>query len=268
MGIDLVIHYCGDSRAQRLAEYDLCVAKNLENPFVDAVHNLGIAAVPIPDRFRTHPKWRQVVIDRRMTFADAFRYASSTLAGRFVGICNLDIFLDATSDWNAAERLVRTTQIVLCQSRLEYAADGSIHRDPDFGRLAFATAQDAWFFVAPITPPSCEFEIGTMGCDNALADRLRKAGRVPVNMASRYRVLHVDNFRNKNGANTKAVHTHESIERGTVYSRFPEREGCYLVPDIDLVKSVDSLMTLLQVDDLRRYQVICDLVSERIRITN
>lgn len=268
MGLELIIDYCADSRTARQEEYDFCVRQNLAHPFVQRIHNLGISSVDIPEDIRTHSKWCTAHVDRRMTFSDAFTYANERLEGKMVGICNLDIFLDGASDWAGAEALLRGSNVVLCQSRTEFAPPASTYLDPAFARLAHANAQDAWFFIAPLNPPAIDFEIGTIGCDNALAERIRRTGAIPVNMASRYRVLHYDVCRGKHGANTNAVHQQESQARGTVYSRFPERDGCYLTPDIDMVPSIDRLLEQLGVDEIRRYQIVSDIVTERIKIRN
>lgn len=268
MGIELIIHYCGDPREARRLEYDYCVRRNLEHPFVDRIHNLGLRGVPVAADIGGHPKWHDAFIDHRMTFRDAFAYANEHLAGRMAGVCNLDIFLDAGSDWSAAEALLRREKLVLCQSRTEFVPPAASHLDPAFARIAHANAQDAWFFVAPVDPPAIDFEIGTLGCDNALADRIRRIGYVPVNLASRFRVMHYDLCRGKQGENTNRVHKSESETRGTVYSRFPEREGCYLVPDFDMVTSLDQLVAKLGLSPLQKYQLICDTMSRFITITN
>lgn len=268
MGLDLIIQYCGDSRTERNSEYDFCVRRNLAHPFVDRVHNLGLADVTIPADIRKHAKWNDLFINRRMTFKDAFGFASEHLVGKMVGICNLDIFLDEESDWGAAESLVRNERIVLCQSRIEFTPPASAHLDPAFARMAHANAQDGWFFVAPVDPPAIEFELGTLGCDNALAERIRRIGYMPVNLATRFKIMHFDLFRGKQGANTNEIHKAESEKRGTVYSRFPEREGCYLVPDFDVVKSLDQLSDSLGLSPLQKYRVICDMISQYVTIRN
>ena len=247
---------------------DYCVRRNLANRHVDRIHSLAAHDTPIPDDIRSHRKFTPVCLDRRLTFRDAFDHANRNLAGRMVGICNLDVFLDEASDWASAEHLVRGRAIVLCQSRTEFSITGDTHLDPTFASLAFANAQDAWFFVAPLELPAIEFELGTLGCDNALAERIKRAGAIPVNMASRYRILHYDVCRGKQGGNTNEIHRQEALSRGTTYSQYPERDGCYLTPDIDMIPSVDDLLRTLAVDEIRRYQIVSDIVSERIQIRN
>ena len=269
MSITLIIHYCGDSREGRRQEYEECLRRNLANGHIQRIINLGLDEVELPAFAQGNPKVISHAINHRMTFRDAFEFANRHLQGQFVGIANLDTFLDdRDSDWPMAENLVRERNLVLCQSRIEFENDEKKYLDPAFSRLAFANAQDAWFFVPPVPVENIDFEIGTLGCDNALADRLKKAGKIPVNMGSRFKVFHYDLFRGKTGQNTNLVHRKESEARGTVYSRFPEREGCYLTPDFDSVQSVDEIIKALQVDPIRRYQIISDLFSEKIRIIN
>lgn len=268
MGLELIIHYCGDSREDRRREYDYCVRRNLAHPFVNRIHNLGLRDLPIAEDIRGNPKWHDCFIDHRMTFQDAFGYANNHLGGKMVGVCNLDIFLDTGSEWEAAEVLLRKEKLVLCQSRVEFVPPSTTQLDPTFARLAHANAQDAWFFIAPVAPPAIEFEIGTLGCDNALAERIRRIGYVPVNLGSRFQVVHYDLCRGKQGDNTNMVHKAESENRGTVYSRYPEREGCYLVPDFDRVASLDQLVATFGLSPLQKYQLICDTMTRFIRIIN
>lgn len=268
MGIHLIIDYYTDARPDRREELLTSVRRNLSNPAVEAVYNLGSAEHLPPDDVVSHPKYASHPTDHRLTFRDAFSFANTHLAGRFVGVCNLDISLDPASDWSTAETLVRNDNLVLCQSRTECAADGSTHLDPVFEKVAYANAQDAWFWIAPFDPPNCDFELGTLGCDNAIADRIRKAGRIPANLASRFRILHLDLCRGKHGGNTNTVHRQEEQARSVVYSRFPEREGCYLLPDFDRVTSLDQLVAGLGLNPLQKYRVICDLMSQHIVIQN
>lgn len=268
MGIHLIIDYYDDARPDRREELLTSVRRNLANPAVEAVHNLGSAEHRPPDDVAAHPKYASHPIPHRLTFHDAFAFANVRLPGRFVGVCNLDISLDPASDWTTAEALVRTDNLVLCQSRTECAADGTMHLDPVFAKFAYANAQDAWFWISPLEVPNCGFELGTLGCDNAIADRIRLAGRIPVNLASRFRILHLDICRGKHGGNTNTVHRREHQDRSVVYSRFPEREGCYLLPDFDKVQSLDQLVAGLGLSPLQRYQLVCDTMSRFISIQN
>lgn len=268
MGIHLIIDYYEDARPDRREELLTSLRRNLSHPAIDAVYNLGSGDHRPPEDVVADPKYVSHPHDHRLTFADAFAFANERLAGCVVGLCNLDIHLDPAANWAEAENLVRGGQIVLCQSRTELNSDGTTYLDPTFARLAHANAQDAWFWLAPLEVPNCTFELGTLGCDNAIAHRLRVAGKIPVNLASRFRIFHLDSCRGKNGRNTNAVHRQESEGRAAIYSRYPERDGCYLVPDYDRLGTIDSLLNDLKVPDVNRYVIACEIVSSLIRIQN
>jgi len=263
-GIHLIIQYCNDNRPERAAEYDECLRKNLAHPSIAAIHNLIEEATIVPEEFKAHEKYKEHKLGRWMTYKDALDYAAEKLPDQVVAITNLDIFLDPTANWHQAMQVV-SSDIVLCLSRIEWDRDGKAFLDPGLAQLAFANTQDAWIFKSPIHVPNCDFEIGTLGCDNAFAHRLKAAGKLPVNAASQFRIFHYDRARGKSFANQQQVHETERAHRPR---RRPEEEGQYLLPDIDKVKSVDQLLTALKANDMQRYMVICDVMSRFIQIRN
>jgi hypothetical protein len=202
-----------------------------------------------------------------MTFQDAFAYANQHLAGQMVCICNLDIFLDSeNTDWQIASRLA-DSRIVLCLSRWEWDGNGGAHRDPaGMAYFGMADAQDAWIFRSPLTVPDCDFEIGMLGCDNAIAERFCRAGMTPVNAPNKFRIFHIDKIREKSFANQFDVHKQEAANRPK--NQHPERRGQWLIPDIDHFKTLDELATALKLNDLQKYVAICDLLNKHNRISN
>lgn len=264
--LSVLIQYCNDPRADRMAEYDECVRRNLANPHIKAVHNLVEPHVAVPAEFTGHPRYVEHRVARWLTYQAAFDYANATLPGEIVALVNLDIFLDPASDWPRAEAMLHGSQSVFCLARTEFGADGASWRDPAFASLAFSTTQDAWVFKAPITVPNCDFEIGTLGCDNAIADRLMRAGYVPVNALNHFKIFHYDRVREKTARTMTDTHI---AERGQGrHTRHPEREGQYLVPDYDAFQSVDKVLELLKVPEMARYSVICDVFTKFIKIEN
>ena len=124
MSITLIIYYCGDSREGRRQEYEECLRRNLANGHIQRIINLGLDEVELPAFAQRNPKVISHAINHRMTFRDAFRFANCHLQGPFVGIANLDTFLDdRESDWPMAENLVRERNLVLCRSRIEFEND-------------------------------------------------------------------------------------------------------------------------------------------------
>ena len=264
--LHLIVQYCNDHRPERQAEFDFCVRRNLDNPYVERLHNLVERATVIPDEFCSHPKYNEFRVHRWMTYRDAIDYANRELFGEMVCIANLDIFLDADdTEWPAAARLNRQG-IVLCLSRHEFDGEGSAYKDPILAKLAFAHTQDAWVFRAPLHVEDCEFEIGMLGDENAFAERLRRSGYIPVNAPDRFKILHYDRARGKTARNFLDIHRAEQAHRPE--NRHPEEEGQYLVPDIDAVQSVDDLLKTLNVPELEKYVLICDIMTRFVKIKN
>lgn len=263
--IHIIQQYCNHELKAREDEYQFCFRQNLSNPFVARVHNLVHPSIMVPEEFRRHEKYVEVVQPSSwITFQEAFRYANQALAGEVACIANLDIFLDHTSDWSAAVDLLRAG-VVLSLSRTEIDGTGAIYKDPEFAKVHFANTQDAWLFRAPLDVPGCDFDIGTLGCDNALADRIRRAGRIPVNSPNQFRILHYDVARGKTPKNHGLIH---AAARGDRANSRPEEIGQYLLPDIDQVRSLDALADSLRLSDLERYVVACDMMSRLIRVNN
>jgi hypothetical protein len=263
--LHLLIQYCNAKLPARQAEYDFCLRRNLQNPWIAKVHNLVEPTTVVPDEFKTHAKYVEHPLDHWMTYADALGFANENLAGESVCLANLDIFLDdKQTRWSDISKLL-DANIVLCLSRFEYDGDNKAHLDPGFAQLAYANTQDAWIFRAPFSVPETDFEIGTLGCDNAFAERIRRAGRLPFNAPNRFRVFHFDRCRGKTFENQAEVHAADRADRPR---KRPEEDGQYLVPDFDRVKSVDKLMESLKVPELQRYAIICEVMSRFIRIKN
>lgn len=262
--IQLLVQYCNTHMPDRQAEFDECLRRNLANSSILAVHNLVETTVAVPIEFTTHPKYRQQLVPRWLTYADAFEYANANLPGQIVCLCNLDIFLDERSDWTQAAGLL-ARGVVLCLSRTEYSADGDTFEDPGFAALAFANTQDAWLFQPPVRVANADFEIGTPGCDNAIAHRFKQAGYFPLNAASRFRILHYDRCRGETGTSRPLLRSSETVGYP---GQYPEERGQYLLPDFDKVRSVDQILAACGVDDLQRYEVICDTLSRFIKTRN
>jgi hypothetical protein len=243
-----------------------CLRRNLANPHVKSVHNLQEAPdVVVPEEFKQHPKYRQHELGKWMTYRDAFAHANAVLPDEVCGIINLDIFLDPAGQWPALPRILQQ-KIVFCISRTEFNADGTSFQDPNLLARAFANSQDAWLFRSPIAVERCDFGVGTLGCDNAIAHRVKEAGYLPVNAARQFRIFHYDRARGKTLQNQHEIYQQERQGKGR--STHPEREGQYLLPDIDTIKSVDQLLQQLKVTELQRYSAICDVFNKFVKLEN
>jgi hypothetical protein len=261
--LHVILQYVNDARPERQAEYDQCLRRNLENPHVQLVHNLLDENVTVPDVFARHPRFRQHALGHWITFADAFAFANTHLPGEACALMNLDIFLDDRSDWHEAVKLL-DQKLVWCLSRTEFGAENTA--TSSLVMEAGANSQDAWVFRAPIEVQNCNFGVGTLGCDNAIAHRIKESGLLPINAATRFRIYHIDRFRRRTPQNQHEIYHSERHSRGQ--STHPEREGQYLLPDFDMLKSADELMRILRLNDVQRYSVICDILNRFVKVRN
>lgn len=263
--LHVILQYVNDARPERQAEYDECVRRNIDNPHVAAVHNLRDENVSVPDPFAHHPKFHQHELGRWMTFADAFAFANSQLANEACAVINLDIFLDSNSPWDEAVRLL-DQKLIWCLTRTEFDPEDPTKPSPAMQFAAGANSQDAWIFRAPIEIQNCDFGVGTLGCDNAIAHRFKQSGFVPINAATRFRIYHIDRCRRRTEENQHEIYQRERSTRGQ--STHPEREGQYLVPDFDTIQSADELMRVLRLNDVQRYTVLCDILNRFVKVRN
>jgi hypothetical protein len=258
--LHLVCKYCNHRLPARQAEYDFCVRRNLNNPYLKKLHNLLDPSIVVPEDIRNHPKYAQATFAGSwLSYKDAFAYANKNLAGEIVCISNLDIFLDdAGTKWEDVIGFANAS-IVLSLARTEYDGAGGSYKDPLLASQAFYNSQDAWIFLAPFEVPDCDFDIGTLGCDNAIAERIRRTGRIPVNSPNRFKILHFDRARGKTHANQREAH---AAQRQGKSDKYPEEQGYLFLPDIDQIKSMDELLNVLQVSELERYVLICQTLSK------
>ena len=198
------------------------------------------------------------------------------LQTKTVCLCNLDIFLDNKTDWGYVSDLGRQN-VVLCLSRHEYDGNGGATRDAKLvNSLEYANCQDAWIFKSPVwvTLNNCDFEIGRLGCDNAIADRFKKADYRLLNHSGQFKVYHYDICRGKNGSNFLKKTKDEDKERNLTQT-YPEEHGQYLLPDLNLLPktqngtvSLDEIAAKLKMDTFSKYEIACEMYSKMVRINN
>lgn len=255
----LLMQYYNDSNKDRQQEIDFCVQANLENPHIIQVHNLVEENTVVPSWLSNHEKYIECKVDRWLTYKIAFDYANENLPQQVVALTNADIFFDHSSKWEEVKPLI-DSGIVLCISRHEFDGVGTAKKDELLQKLAFANCQDTWIWRSPLKVDNCDFMMGRLGCDNAIADRIKKSGYVPVNSPNQFKTFHFDVCRGKTVKNQLLLQK-PNPER-------PEEQGYYLVPDIDALPSCDHVMEVLGLGAIRKYQVICDVMTKFIGINN
>lgn len=226
-----------------------------------------------------------------LRYSDSFIYSQYKTVinpgkyGSVWGIINCDIFLDDASPWNLISGWLNDSYI-LAQSRHEFTQNPeSVKMDDNFAKLFHATTQDGWFYK--ISNPEIQllsaelisksrFEIGMLGCDNAIADRLiRYGGFKVINKPVKFRLMHYDSARGKNSNNFLEIHSGEKVKMEKPKNSHPERDGCYLVPNYDQMAGVNlgmDLIGLIQgmggISNIEIYKLISEMFSKRVIINN
>ena len=158
--------------------------------------------------------------------------------------------------------------------------------DANFAQLFHANTQDAWLFKTPMKyndnkQIDFDFELGFLGCDNAIADRFVKSGYKVINQPMTYKIFHYDIAKGKNSTNYLEKHIKETKEKTTKMikpkNKYPERIGSYLVPNYDQILSMNNrneidfiqlINNLGGCSNWERYEFISKLFSDRILINN
>ena len=263
--VNLIIQYCNSTNPARQAEYDFCVLANLNNPHIRRIYNLVESKTQVPAVIREHSKYSEHPAEHWLTYEAAFKFANEVIGpDQFCCISNLDIFLDKDSDWTAAHGFLKqNNKTILCLSRHEFDGVNKAELDRTFSQLCFANTQDAWLFLTPIAVDNCDFELGQLGCDNAIAHRIKQSGYFPVNMPIQYKIFHYDLCRKEVGQTERY-----QSQATRVQNKYPEIEGQFLLPAFDLCRSVDQVLDAVHASPLQRYQIICEVFSKFVRIKN
>jgi len=240
--------------------------------------------------FSPEPRW----IFLRLKFNAAFDYASNALpANTTVALINGDVYLDHESPWHTftgdLEHLTAYGKghYSLALARAEVNAKGEVwkmkfmailtlfkrHFNAVFNailtlfkvwkmkymaeELAYSFAQDAWVFKAPLKLEDADFTVGNCpGSDNAIAERLNRARRIPLNFCHVWRIYHLDSAR-KEFQNPGMVYTKQTDRS------HPERRGFRTLPSFGEVRSFEDLSAHnWPIDPVMEYMAMTDYLSE------
>ena len=262
--INIILQSYGESDKARHAELLTCLKMNLANPFIKCIYDL--TDKPWIE-FVGHSKYKVVEENKWLTYQRAFEFAN-TIPNQYFAIINSDIALDATSRWDSAAKIFLDNGYILAQSRHEYnTSNGIAQLDAGFKSLFHAHTQDAWLFKSPIAIPNCDFEIGLLGCDNAIAHRIKSAGYNIINKPQQFKILHIDSVRGKTSSNFMQKHAEQPAK---IINKHPEEEGYYLLPNYDAISSMtlDDFAKALNFNPSEKYKLICDMMSQKIKIKN
>lgn len=133
-----------------------------------------------------------IEIHGRPTFREYFEKINEVAEEDDISIvANLDIIFEIES-YHLIKYNIKNNQ-VYALSRWDLDGDGvAVHFDRE-------DSQDAWCFKGKVKIPSdCDFEMGRCGCDNAIADRLAKAGYTVLNPSNDIITLHLHTSKIRN----------------------------------------------------------------------
>ena len=256
--LTVILQDYNEPSESRRAEYDACIAANLNNHAVGTVLNCCEQGYRNP-KFEHHPKMKFQPLDKRMTFRDAVEVSNTTLDNdTLVVLVNLDIHL--TSAWEHAKALVPPgSSIALCLGRHEVDEHGQLHANHQLAAVAHANAQDAWAWRTPLHVRDADFHIGAVGCEHAFANRLNQAGRQPVNPMYTLPVAQIDSltrdfpYRRRNTNNKKEYYG-----------------GSYLVPAMDADGTYKNAIIALfnRMDSRLQQSIVHELYNKLITIKN
>jgi hypothetical protein len=269
--INLIIQTYNEKNKERLNEYIFCIEMNIKNNNIEKIYNLieDDNLDYLPEYIQKSEKIKIVNIKKRLTFKDIFDFCNNNdeLKGKICCFSNLDIYL--TDDWNLKKlNHILNDNIILAQSRHEYN-NGTIIMDEEFSKIFHSHTQDAWLFLAPVNISKdidTDFLTGLLGCDNAIAHRLKISGYDVMNMPQTFKIVHVDSIRNKNSSNFMKFHK----ENEKIENTHPENYGQYLVPNYDQVRNIpfDNILAMLGFTPKTRALLIADLINNKMTIKN
>jgi hypothetical protein len=252
----------------RLEEITHAINLNLNHSDVVKVHCLLESDnIVIPLEIKNHKKYTEILLNKWFTYKDVFDYVNKNLQDKYCCLLNLDISLDYESDWSNIKKELDSKK-VYALSRHEYnVSSKSYELDINFKKLFNCHSQDAWLFKGPMDVKDCDFEIGVLGCDNAIAHRLHNSGYMVINKPLEYKIFHHDIVRGKNTQNFKDFHKDTSQNK---LKKSPEKLGYRLLPNYDDIIniSLDNLIKQLHFSKDEKYDIICKIFTKKIAINN
>jgi hypothetical protein len=267
--LNIIIQFYNEKNKDRKEELLIALTENLNNPYVKTIINLlEKDSEHVPIEIKNHEKYCEYELGKWYTYKDVFDFCNENLKGEYCCIINLDMMLDKNSRWDNMKKDIDNGYIyALSRHEFDYLND-KIELDSNFVKLFHCNTQDGWFFKSPVNINDCDFEIGLLGCDNGIADRIMKSGYKLMNKAIEYKLLHIDMIKGKTSNNYLDFSKKEQGSK--IINKKPEEKGQYVVPIYELVKgaSLDNLSQQLGLMEEDRYKLICDMMSMKIKIKN
>lgn len=174
--IRLFVNWYIEKKQPRGKELNLCIEKNFHCEYIDEIVNLS--DTPLPET----GKFKNIQIDHRPTYSDFLKVVSDLAQPKDVSIiANMDIYFDET--------------ILLTKRMTDRDAYALTRWDVNAEGITFmnrADSQDVWIFKGkPKEVKGANINLGTPGCDNAMAYLIKKAGYRISNPSLSIKTYHV-----------------------------------------------------------------------------
>lgn len=174
----LFISYYQDKNQDRQEELDECLSRNITNDLIDEIHLLLEYPLTLPN----NKKIIKAHVKARPSYSVFFEYINSLTRPEDISIlANSDIYFDDTL--SLLGKYSDTQVLALC--RYDIKNDKAIFMNR-------WDSQDTWIFKGIIRAvPDSDFSLGIGGCDNAIANRLYRAGYNVINPSRTIKTYHL-----------------------------------------------------------------------------
>jgi len=194
---------------KRQDEIDLCLIINNNNKYIDEIHLLVEELYDLSFISNT-TKIKQIVINKRLSYQDAFRYYNINLSNQICILSNADIYYD--DSLNILKYVNFNFKTVLCLTRYEDNIDNELKllcgTEYDYtinkntkGMKKFGPSiwtQDCWIWKDyQININNCDFHLGIPGCDNHIVYLFNNNNYNIYNPSKLISSNHIDRLRNK-----------------------------------------------------------------------
>ena len=160
---------------ERQKEIDYCLLQNCMNNYITEIHLLVETIYNldfIPSEY--HDMIKQININKRLTYLDAFSYYNNNLLNKVCILANADIFMD--SSLYIIEHINFNFDILFCCTRYEYHEDYPHMLYGTESNQLSTRSQDAWIWktnnMNRLLNSKYDFMLGVTGCDNMICKLL------------------------------------------------------------------------------------------------
>jgi len=177
-------------------EIQNCLKNNIKNKYIKEIHLLNEQNYKVLDK-----KVKCINLKQRLSYQEAFKYANNLGSNKTIIVANSDIYFNDTlkilDKWNNY-----WNDKIICLTRHELDIEKRIvnHREvkPFFYKNTIISVQpkwshDVWIFKTPIKEFECNFQLGTMHCENLLVINARDNGIECINGYPYIQAIHNHN---------------------------------------------------------------------------